>query len=48
MDRVVTSGASYAFLEDAGVAAIFSPGTNFPGAARKVLKFIRTRTRAAA
>ncbi|HEY2071816.1 MAG TPA: methylmalonyl-CoA mutase [Rhizomicrobium sp.] len=33
----------YAFLEDAGVAAIFGPGTNIPDAARKVLGLIRTR-----
>ena len=33
----------YAFLEKAGVAAIFGPGTNIPEAARKVLRLIRTR-----
>jgi methylmalonyl-CoA mutase len=33
----------YAFLENAGVAAIFGPGTNIPEAARKVLSLIRTR-----
>jgi len=33
----------YAFLEKAGVAAIFGPGTNIPDAARKVLRLIRTR-----
>ncbi len=31
------------FLEKAGVAAIFGPGTNIPDAARKVLKLIRAR-----
>ena len=38
----------YAFLEKAGVAAIFGPGTNIVEAARKVLKLIRTRIKAAA
>jgi hypothetical protein len=38
----------YPFLERAGVAAIFGPGTNIPDAARKVLSLIRTRTREAA
>ncbi|HVV64182.1 MAG TPA: methylmalonyl-CoA mutase [Rhizomicrobium sp.] len=38
----------YAFLEKAGVAAIFGPGTNIPEAAKKVLALIRTRTKAAA
>jgi methylmalonyl-CoA mutase len=33
----------YAFLEEAGVAAIFGPGTNIPDAARKVLNLIRER-----
>jgi methylmalonyl-CoA mutase len=33
----------YAFLEKAGVAAIFGPGTNIPDAARKVLRLIRAR-----
>jgi methylmalonyl-CoA mutase len=33
----------YAFLENAGVGAIFGPGTNIPEAARKVLSLIRTR-----
>ncbi|MBV9571667.1 MAG: methylmalonyl-CoA mutase [Alphaproteobacteria bacterium] len=35
----------YEFLERAGVAAIFGPGTNIPQAARKVLHLIRTRSR---
>jgi methylmalonyl-CoA mutase len=38
----------YPFLEKAGVAAIFGPGTNIPEAAKKVLTLIRTRTKAAA
>ena len=33
----------YAFLTNAGVAAIFGPGTNIPEAARRVLQLIRTR-----
>jgi methylmalonyl-CoA mutase len=33
----------YAFLQNAGVAAIFGPGTNIPEAAGKVLTLIRTR-----
>jgi methylmalonyl-CoA mutase len=44
----VIPAQDYAFLENAGVAAIFGPGTNIPEAARKVLKLIRIRTRAAA
>ncbi|MEM6480023.1 MAG: cobalamin-dependent protein, partial [Pseudomonadota bacterium] len=31
----------YAFLKEAGVAAIFGPGTNIPHAAQDVLKLIR-------
>ena len=38
----------YAFLERAGVAAIFGPGTNIPDAARRILALIRTRTKQAA
>ncbi|HEY5046713.1 MAG TPA: methylmalonyl-CoA mutase [Rhizomicrobium sp.] len=38
----------YAFLERAGVAAVFGPGTNIPDAARKVLSLIREREKAAA
>ncbi len=34
----------YAFLQNAGVAAIFGPGTNIPEAAARVLHLIRTRT----
>ena len=31
----------YQFLRDAGVKAIFGPGTNIPGAAADILKLIR-------
>jgi methylmalonyl-CoA mutase len=31
----------YAFLKDAGVSAIFGPGTNIPEAAREILGLIR-------
>jgi methylmalonyl-CoA mutase len=31
----------YAFLKEAGVAAIFGPGTNIPEAAREILELIR-------
>jgi methylmalonyl-CoA mutase len=37
----------YAMLQDAGVAAIFGPGTNIPAAAREVLGLIRQRRMAA-
>ena len=40
----VIPAQDYAFLEQAGVAAIFGPGTNIPDAARKVLKLIRERS----
>ncbi|HMJ77197.1 MAG TPA: methylmalonyl-CoA mutase, partial [Iamia sp.] len=33
----------YPFLEQAGVAAVFGPGTNIPDAATKVLQLLRTR-----
>jgi len=39
----VIPAQDYAFLERAGVAAIFGPGTNIPEAARKVLTLIRAR-----
>src|SRR3989454_571 len=44
-DIVVTCGGiiptqDYAFLEQAGVKAIFGPGTKIPGAARRVLQLI--------
>jgi methylmalonyl-CoA mutase len=35
----------YAFLKQAGVAAIFGPGTNIPEAARQVLKLVENRPR---
>ncbi len=44
----VIPAQDYPFLERAGVAAIFGPGTNIPEAARKVLKLIRARTKQAA
>jgi methylmalonyl-CoA mutase len=44
----VIPAQDYAFLEHAGVAAIFGPGTNIPDAARKVLSLIREREKAAA
>jgi methylmalonyl-CoA mutase len=44
----VIPAQDYAFLEKAGVAAIFGPGTNIPDAARKVLALIRARTKQAA
>jgi methylmalonyl-CoA mutase len=44
----VIPAQDYAFLESAGVAAIFGPGTNIPDAARKVIALIRTRKKAAA
>jgi methylmalonyl-CoA mutase len=33
----------YAFLRDAGVRAIFGPGTNIPAAAQEILGMIRAR-----
>ena len=33
----------YAFLKEAGVSAIFGPGTNIPEAAREILGLIRQR-----
>ncbi len=44
----VIPAQDYAFLEKAGVAAVFGPGTNIPEAAKKVLALIRTRAKAAA
>ncbi len=38
----------YAFLRNAGVAAIFGPGTNIPDAARNILNLIRSARAAAA
>ncbi len=37
----------YEFLHDAGVAAVFGPGTNIPEAARKVLELVAARRDAA-
>ena len=37
----------YDVLHDAGVAAVFGPGTNIPDAARKVLDLLRTGDAAA-
>jgi len=37
----------YDFLHDAGVAAVFGPGTNIPQAARKVLELVAARREAA-
>jgi methylmalonyl-CoA mutase len=34
----------YDMLNDAGVAAIFGPGTNIPSAARKVLALIAEKS----
>ncbi|MGD0192208.1 MAG: methylmalonyl-CoA mutase [Rhizomicrobium sp.] len=44
----VIPAQDYPFLERAGVAAIFGPGTNIPDAARKVLSLVRDREKAAA
>ena len=44
----VIPAQDYSYLEKAGVAAIFGPGTNIPDAARKVLALIRARTKQAA
>ena len=38
----------HAFLEQAGVKAVFGPGTAVPKAARRVLELIREREGAAA
>ena len=37
----------YEFLKNAGVAAVFGPGTNIPSAATKVIELIRQRSKAA-
>ncbi len=47
-DVVVVCGGvippqDYPFLEDAGVAAVFGPGTNVPEAAAKVIALVRAR-----
>ncbi len=41
----VIPAQDYAFLEHAGVAAIFGPGTNIPAAAKRVIELIRGRRR---
>jgi methylmalonyl-CoA mutase len=51
-DVVVVCGGvippqDYVHLEDAGVAAIFGPGTNIPEAARRVLALVTERRAAA-
>ena len=33
----------YGFLEDAGVSAVFGPGTNIPEAAARILTLLRER-----
>src|SRR5690606_36020675 len=52
-DIIVTVGGiipprDYAFLEQAGVKAIFGPGTQIPRAARRVLELVRANGGAAA
>jgi methylmalonyl-CoA mutase len=48
---VVTGGViptqDYEFLKNAGVAAIFGPGTNIPKAAAEILGLIRRQRKAA-
>jgi len=44
----VIPAQDYPFLQKAGVAAIFGPGTNIPDAARKVLALIRDKHKQAA
>jgi methylmalonyl-CoA mutase len=44
---VVIPPQDYDFLHDAGVAAVFGPGTNIPQAARKVLDLVVARRDAA-
>ena len=41
----VIPAQDYAFLKEAGVKAIFGPGTNIPEAAEKILKLIRATRR---
>ncbi len=43
----VIPSQDYAFLEKAGVAAIFGPGTNIPEAAEKVLQLVEKKRKAA-
>ncbi len=44
----VIPAQDYDFLRQAGVAAIFGPGTNIPRAAGEILELLRTRRRPAA
>lgn len=37
----VIPSQDYQFLKDAGVSAIFGPGTNIPNAARDILRLIK-------
>ena len=37
----------YRFLTDAGVAAVFGPGTNIPAAAARILELLRSKRAAA-
>jgi len=37
----------YAFLHEAGVVAVYGPGTHIPGAAREIMGLLRTRREAA-
>ena len=39
----VVPPADHQALKDAGVAAIYPPGTNIPQAAREILKLLRAR-----
>ena len=43
----VIPAQDYEFLKNAGVAAIFGPGTNIPKAAAEILKLIRRQRKAA-
>ena len=43
----VIPAADYDFLRDAGVAAVFGPGSNIPHAASEILALVRARGRAA-
>ncbi len=44
----VIPSQDYDFLREAGVAAIYGPGTNIPAAAGEVLEMVRRRRREAA
>jgi methylmalonyl-CoA mutase len=43
----VIPAQDYAFLKEAGVAAVYGPGTNIPEAAREIVRLLRTRRKAA-